>query len=127
MPANLENSAAATGLEKVSFHYNPKERQCQRTFTSEVKSLSHARLFVTPWTVAYQAPLSMGFFSQEYWRELLFPSPTQLTLISHVSNIMHKILQARLQQYVTENFQMYKLDLEKAEDPEIKLSTSAGS
>ena len=31
MPANLENSAVATGLEKVSFHSNPKERQCQRT------------------------------------------------------------------------------------------------
>ena len=32
MPANLENSAVATGLEKVSFHSNPKERQCQRLF-----------------------------------------------------------------------------------------------
>ena len=32
MPANLENSAVATGLEKVSFHFNPKERQCQRLF-----------------------------------------------------------------------------------------------
>ena len=31
MPANLENSAVATGLEKVRFHSNPKERQCQRT------------------------------------------------------------------------------------------------
>ena len=30
MPANLENSAVATGLEKVSFHFNPQERQCQR-------------------------------------------------------------------------------------------------
>ena len=30
MPANLENSAVATGLEKVSIHFNPKERQCQR-------------------------------------------------------------------------------------------------
>ena len=30
MPANLENSAVATGLEKLSFHSNPKERQCQR-------------------------------------------------------------------------------------------------
>ena len=30
LPANLENSAVVTGLEKVSFHYNPKERQCQR-------------------------------------------------------------------------------------------------
>ena len=33
MPANLENSAVATGLEKVSFHSNPKERQCQRMLT----------------------------------------------------------------------------------------------
>ena len=32
MPANLENSAVATGLEKVNFHSNPKERQCQRMF-----------------------------------------------------------------------------------------------
>ena len=32
MPANLENSAVATGLEKVGFHSNPKERQCQRMF-----------------------------------------------------------------------------------------------
>ena len=32
MPANLENSAVATGMEKVSFHSNPKERQCQRMF-----------------------------------------------------------------------------------------------
>ena len=32
MPTNLENSAVATGLEKVSFHSNPKERQCQRMF-----------------------------------------------------------------------------------------------
>ena len=30
MPANLENSAVATGLEKVCFHFNPKEKQCQR-------------------------------------------------------------------------------------------------
>ena len=30
MPANLENSTVATGLEKVSFHYNPRERQCQK-------------------------------------------------------------------------------------------------
>ena len=32
MPANLENSAVTTGLEKISFHSNPKERQCQRMF-----------------------------------------------------------------------------------------------
>ena len=40
---------------------------------------------------------------------------------------MLKILQARLQQYVNHELQMFKLDLEKAEEPEIKLSTSVGS
>ena len=34
--------------------------------------------FVTPWTVAHQAPLSMGFPRQEYWSELPFPSPGDL-------------------------------------------------
>ena len=34
---------------------------------AKVKSLSRVRLFATPWTVAYEAPLSMGFSSQEYW------------------------------------------------------------
>ena len=40
---------------------------------------------------------------------------------------MLNILQARLQQYMNQNFQMFKLDLEKAEEPEIKLPTSVGS
>ena len=40
-----------------------------------MKSLSRVRLFVTPWTVASQAPLSMGFSRQEYWSGLPFPSP----------------------------------------------------
>ena len=84
MPANLENSEVATGLEKVSFHSNPKERQCQRML-----KLPH------------------------------------IALISHARKVMLKILQARLQRYV--NFQMFKLVLEKAEEPEIKLPTSAGS
>ena len=43
-----------------------------------VKSLSCVRLFVTPWTVAYQAPQSMGFSRQEYWSGLPFPSPGDL-------------------------------------------------
>ena len=42
---------------------------------SEVKSLSHVRLFATPWTVAYQAPPSMGFSRQEHWSGVLSPSP----------------------------------------------------
>ena len=59
MPANVENSAMATGLEKVSFHSNPKERQCERM----LKLLHNCTL-------------------------------------SHASEVMLKILQARLQQYL---------------------------
>ena len=43
-----------------------------------VKSLSRVQLFATPWTVAYQAPLSMGFSRQLYWSGLPFPSPRDL-------------------------------------------------
>ena len=89
MPAHLENSAVATGLEKVSFHSNPKERQCQRI------SKYHT-----------------------------------IALISHASKGMLKILQTRLHQYVNcdvEHFQMFKLGLEKAEEPEIRLPTSVAS
>ena len=40
--------------------------------------VSRVRLFVTPWTVAHQAPLSMGFSRQEYWSGLPFPPPADL-------------------------------------------------
>ena len=86
MSANLENSAVATGQEKVSFHSNPKERQCQR-----VLKLLH--------------------------------NCTHLTC----SKGMLKILQVRLQQYVNHEIADVQAALEKAEEPEIKLPTSAGS
>ena len=41
----------------------------------KVKSLSRAWLLATPWTVAYQAPPSMGFSRQEYWSGVPLPSP----------------------------------------------------
>ena len=44
----------------------------------KVKSLSRVRLFVTPWTIAHQAPPSLGFSRQEYWSGLPFPSPGDL-------------------------------------------------
>ena len=44
----------------------------------KVKSLSRVQLFATPWTVAYQAPPSMGFSRQECWSGLPFPSPGDL-------------------------------------------------
>jgi len=43
-----------------------------------VKLLSHVQLFATPWTIAYQAPPSMGFSRQEYWSGLPLPSPEDL-------------------------------------------------
>ena len=45
---------------------------------NSAQSLSRVRLFVTPWTVARQAPLSMGFSRQEYWSGLPLPSPGDL-------------------------------------------------
>ena len=45
---------------------------------------SHIRLFVAPWTVAHQAPLSMGFPRQEYWSGLPFPSPGDMNLFIHI-------------------------------------------
>ena len=50
-----------------------------------------------------------------------------IALISHASKVMLKILQARLQHMGTVNFLMFQLVLEKAEEPEINLPTSAGS
>ena len=80
--SNLKNSAVATGLEKVSIHSNPKERQGQRML-----KLPH------DWT-----HLTCSKFSKPGFNSMS-----------------------------TMNFQMFKLDLEKAEEPEIKLPTSAGS
>ena len=75
---------------------------------------------------------------QDWKRSVFIPIPKKgnakeysdyhtIALISHASKVMFKILRARLQQYVTVNFQMFKLVLEKAEEPEIKLPTSSGS
>ena len=44
-----------------------------------VHACSHVRLFVTPWIVAHQAPLFMGFFRQEYWGGWLFSPPRDLS------------------------------------------------
>ena len=54
------------------------DKKTFRSLMKKVKSLSCVRLFVTPWTVARQAPLSMEFSRQEYWSGLPFPSPGDL-------------------------------------------------
>ena len=41
-----------------------------------ISHFSHVQLFATPWTSAYQAPLSMGFARQEYWSGMPSPSPS---------------------------------------------------
>ena len=75
-------------------------------------------------------------WSQDWKRSVFIPIPKKgnakessnyctIALISHASKVMLKILQARLQQYV--KFLMFKLVLEKAKEPEIKLPTSVGS
>ena len=57
-----------------------KQTFLQRRHEVKVKvtSLSHVQLSSTPWTVAYQAALSMGFSRQEYWSGLAFSSPGDL-------------------------------------------------
>ena len=85
MPANLENSAVATGLEKISFIPIPEKgnaKECSNYCT--------------------------------------------IALISHTSKVMLKIFKLGFNSMWTKNFQMYKLDLEKTEEPEIKLPTSIG-
>ena len=85
MPANLENSAVVTGLERSVFIPIPKKDNAQNAQTTEQLHSSHS------------------------------------------GKVMIKILQARHQQYVNRELPMFKLVLKKAEEPEIKLPTSAGS
>ena len=53
-------------------------REQYRIRVAVVYSLGHVQLFTTPWTVARQAPLSIGFLRQEYWSGLPFPSSRDL-------------------------------------------------
>ena len=75
---------------------------------------------------------------QDWKRSVLIPIPKKgnakecsnyctITLISHTSKVMLKTLQARFQEHVNQELPAFKLDLEKAEEPQIKLSTSIGS
>ena len=64
-------------VEMLLFNLEEKKnRLCYYEMSiRKVKSLSCIQLFATPWTVACQAPLSVGFSRQEYWSGLPFPSP----------------------------------------------------
>ena len=67
-------------VEMLLFNLEEKKnRLCYYEMSiRKVKSLSCIQLFATPWTVACQAPLSVGFSRQEYWSGLPFPSPGDL-------------------------------------------------
>ena len=72
------------------------------------KLLSLVQVFATSWTVACQTPLSMGFFTQEYWRRELFPStgnlPSPGVNCSLPDSSIHGILHARLLEWVAYPF-----------------------
>ena len=61
-----------------------------------MKLLSRVQLFASPWTVAYQAPPSMGFSRQEYWSGLTLPSPKRhLRLGKNVMTKLDSMLKSR--------------------------------
>ena len=99
MPANLENSSVVTGLEKVSYHSNPKERQCQRMFKlphncSHQKAMaphSSTPVWKIPWTeesgrlqsmgllkVRHDCATSLSLFTLMHWRRKWQPTPVFL-------------------------------------------------
>ena len=90
MPANLEYSAVATGLEKVSFHSNPKERQCQRM----LKLLHNCNL--------ENSAVAKGLEKVSYHSNPKERQCIRMLKLPHncASKVMLKSLQARLQQYV---------------------------
>ena len=58
-----------------------------RKWKVKVKLFSHVWLFLTPWTVAHQAPPSVGFSRQEYWSGVPLPSPQLYTIIKQTKNV----------------------------------------
>ena len=77
-PGDLPNSGIKSGLPHCRQTSEPPGKPRLHWVFKKVKSLSRVRLFATPWTVADQAPPSMGFSWQQYWSGLPFPSPGDL-------------------------------------------------
>ena len=102
MPANLENSAVATGLEKVSFHSNPKERQYQRMLKL-LALISHASDGEVNGNPLQYSCLENPTNGGPWWAAVYGVDRVRhdgATSLSHARKVMLKILQARLQQYV---------------------------
>ena len=78
-----------------------------------VKSLSRVWLFATPWTVAHQAPLSMGFSRQEYWSGLPFPSPGESSQPRDRTQVS-RIAGRRFNLWATTSVKYRKLELKES-------------
>ena len=70
-----------TLFSKLIFNWKIIAPQCNVGYVCVCQSLSHVQLFVTLWTAAHQAPLSIGFSRQTYWSGLLFTSPLDLPYV----------------------------------------------
>ena len=77
----------------------------------KVKSLSSVWLLATPWTVAYQATLSMGFSRPEYWSGLPFPSPKQNEILPYTAMWMdlENIILSKISQTEEDKYHMMSL------------------
>ena len=73
--ATLENSMENSQKLKIESLYDPASPS---GYVCMLSGFSRVQIFATPWTVARQAPLSMGFSRQEYWSGLPFASPGEL-------------------------------------------------
>ena len=128
MPANLENSAVATGLEKFSFYSNRKERQSQRVFKlphncthlthSEKAMAPHSSILAwkIPWTEEPGGLQSTGSQRVGHYGATL-PSP------SHANKVMLEILQARLQQYMNHELPDVQAEFSKGRGSRDQIAT----
>ena len=136
MPANLENSAVAKGLERSVFVPIPKKgsaKECSNYHT--IVLISHASKVMEKAMATHSSVLawripgmgeprglpSMAIAQSRIWLSNLAAAAV------HASKVMLKILEDRLHSMWTENFHIFKLDLEKAEELGIKLRTSGES
>ena len=78
LPSNPSRSSQRTELRSLCSTDASHELSIFHTRVCVLSFFSHVRLFATPWTVAHQAPLSLGFSRQEYWSALLCPPPGNL-------------------------------------------------
>ena len=116
MPANLENSAVATGQEKVSFHSNPKERQCQECTNYSTIAL-----------ISLASKVMLKILQVRLKQYMNWELPDAQTGFRKGRRARDQIDNIYWFIQKQGKFQMYKLGFKEAEEPEIKLPTSVVS